>query len=132
MHIIATLWWPSLNPIGFSSLIAVGVCAAAWFAVERRFFRSERARGWVVIVVPLLLLALAFRFHSDFSRYRTFPDAQNFFACFICIAVSVALAWKASRLPMRDLRTLGICDLLFSVAFLAFESFSLYRRFYAA
>ena len=132
MHILATLWFPSLNPVGSSSLVSVAVGAAAWFTVERGFFRGERARAWLTIVMPLLLLGLAFWFHSLFSRYRSFPDAQDFFACYICIAVAVALAWKAARVPFGDLRVFGICDLLFAVTFLGFESVLAYRMFYAA
>src|SRR5207245_7238210 len=97
MFVIATvhIWGPSLNPLGTSSVTAALISAATWLCVDSRFLRNERARGWLVVAAPLLLLAFVFhsKVHVDSSflglrydwpnrRYHM-PDAQDYFAAYI-------------------------------------------------
>jgi hypothetical protein len=106
--IASRVWWPSTNPLGAQSVTAVVVSAAAWFLVDRHILPSERAQGWVTIIAPLLLLGLVFysKVHADTFgvrygwrdwRYHP-PDAQNYFADFIFVAVALVLARKAACL----------------------------------
>src|ERR1051326_5605809 len=111
MFFIATHWsWqPSLNPLGYWSPIAALISAAAWFLADHRFLKSQRAHSWLTVVLPICLLA--FVFHSkvhvdvlqiglvyDWHDWRFHPpDAQDFFADYIFIAVSLILAFKAAH-----------------------------------
>jgi hypothetical protein len=135
-------WYPSLNPVGIWSLGAALIAAASWFLVERRFLSSERRHAWLMLLAPLFLLAFVFcskvrldpleplSFRYDWRRYR-FPDAQDYVADYIFVAVGILLSWKAVRLPFCDLRVVGFAELALALTFLALESAFLYRRFYA-
>ncbi len=141
MPVIATVWWPSLNPVGLWSATALCIAGSVWLLVEVGFRRSKRSREWLTVVAPLALLA--FVFHSkvrvDASSlgfgygwaYRRFPDAQDYFADYIFIAVALVLAGKAARLSSLDLRLVGMADLALALSFLCLEFGYLYRRFYA-
>jgi hypothetical protein len=113
----------SLNPLGAWSAAATLISAIAWFFAEHRFLKNERAHGWLVLILSICLLSFVFhsKVHVDNSRtgleydWRSWrfhaPDAQDFFADYIFIAVSLVLALKAGRLPARDLRLVGSASL---------------------
>ena len=134
-------WYPSLNPVGSWSAIALGIASSVWLLVEVCFRHSKRSREWLTAVAPLALLG--FVFHSKirvgasswFFDYwwgsRRFPNAQDYFADYIFTAVALILAWKAARISALDLRVLGMIDFVLALTFLGLEFGLLYRRFYA-
>ncbi len=95
-----------------------------------------------MLLAPLLLIAfvawskvqssplapLFFRYH--WGRYR-FPNAQDYVADYIFVAVAVLLAWKTTRLSFRDLRLVGFLELALALAFLGLEASLLYEMFRA-
>jgi hypothetical protein len=136
-------WQPSLNPLGTWSATAIFISAIAWFSADRRFLKSERAHGWLAILLPICLLAFVFhsKVHIDVMRiglvydWRNWrfhaPDAQDFFADYIFIAVSLVLAGKAALLPVRDLRLVGIGIFAIAALFLGLEIGLLFQSRYA-
>jgi hypothetical protein len=145
MHIIATgwTWWPSLNPLGAWSAGAALISAATWFLVDHRLLRSERAHGWLTVAAPLLLLGLVFfrKVYVDpnsfglaygwpYRRYEG-PDASDYMADYIFIAVALVLARKAAWLPSWDLRAFGTMAAVVGIVFLSLECHLLYRVIYA-
>jgi hypothetical protein len=122
------------------------ISAAAWFFAEHRFLKSKRAHGWLTLVLPICLLSFVFHskvhFDHDLSspidltynwrswRYHP-PDAQDFFADYILVTVSLVLAHKVTLLPVRDLRVMGVAIFGVAVIFLALEGTMLFRSPYA-
>jgi hypothetical protein len=145
MCFIATTWsWePSLNPLGVVSLAAALISAIAWFFADHPLLKSERAHGWLTVILPICLLSIVFhsKVHVDDSRiglnydWRSWrfhaPDAQDFFADYIFITVSLVLALKAARLPARDLRLVGIGIFGLAALFLGLEIGMLFQTRYA-
>jgi hypothetical protein len=146
MVFIATTWsWePSLNPFGMVSLGAALISAIAWFFADRRLLKSERAAGWLALILPTCLLTFVFhsKVHVDYLRiglvydWRDWrfhaPDAKDFFADYIFIAVSLILARKATLLPARDLRVVGVGLLALAALFLGLEIGILFTDRYAS
>jgi hypothetical protein len=118
--------------------------AIAWFLADCRFFKSERAHGWLTLLLPICLLSFVFhsKVHVDVLRiglvydWRDWrihpPDAQDFFADYIFIAVSLVLGLKAALLPARDLRVVGVGIFAVAAILLGFEIAMLFQSRYAA
>jgi hypothetical protein len=136
-------WNPSLNPLGLWSVTAALISAAAWFLAGHRFLRCGRAHGWLSLLLPILLLSFVFhsKVHVDVLEiglvydWRTWrfhpPDAQDFFADYTFIAVSLVLALKAALQPARDLRLVGIGIFALAALFLGLEIGMLFQSRYA-
>lgn len=118
------------------------ISAIAWFLADYRLLKSDRAHGWLSLLLPIFLLA--FVFHSkvhvddfqiglkyDWPDWRTHaPDAQDFFADYIFITISLVLARKAALLPARDLRIVGIGVFAIAAVFLGLEIGMLFQSQY--
>jgi hypothetical protein len=135
-------WWPSLNPLGTWSATAILISAIARFFADRRFLNSERAHAWLVVILPIILLSFVVhsKIHVDASliglaydwrdwRFHA-PDAEDFFADYIFIAVSLVLARKAALLPARDLRVVGVGVFALTALFLGLEIGMLFQSRY--
>jgi hypothetical protein len=139
MAIMATLWSPYLSPIGRTSIIALMVAATIWLIVERLPVRSARSRAWLTVLapLPLLLIVLLSKLRFDLLTYavryswqwRSFPNAEDYVAHYIYIAVACVLAWKARGVPFRDLRAVGILWLCLVATLLACEAYMLYQMY---
>lgn len=118
MPFLATLGGQVLHPSGAWLFTSVCSSAADWFLVECHWVRSQRARQWLTVLAPLVLLGLVWRSKLSIDilslslrygwPYARFPEVQDYFADYVFIAVSTVLAWKAARLPVRDLRAVGL------------------------
>ena len=128
---IAMYW--STNPIGLSSICALIASVLAWLTAEAGFSSWKRSRNGRAILAPSLLLAfvaylkvvidsslIGFGYHWGISRYADTPDL---FACYIFVAVSIVLAWKAVRLAKGGLKILALTELFIAAGFLSLETF---------
>jgi hypothetical protein len=108
---------------------------------EADFSSWKRSRNWRAVLAPSLLLAfvanlkvvidssaVGIGYNWGISRW---PGTADLFACYIFIAVSTVLAWKALRLVRWSFKLVALTALGIAIGFLSLEIFYTFR-FWAA
>src|SRR4051812_5502998 len=109
---LSTLWFPSLNPIGAPSVVAVVVCGLAVIFTERSKRHDFRlVRSTVTAIIPLILFGIVMGseislasfnislFPVHWMRVRSFPDADDFCASYVYLAFAFVISWRVWQLP---------------------------------
>jgi hypothetical protein len=120
--LLATMWFPSLNPVGTASVSAFGVGLLGLILTERwKRIDFNLGRAVLIVIVPFLLLgcvvyskiALGAFQELDLSfswQNRTFPDAVDYCANYVYLAFGFVISLRAWRLPSEPFRVLGILE----------------------
>lgn len=95
MNALATLYSPSLDPIGPESLTAL-VIASAFAAATAKLIPSQNVRLTAMRVGPIVLLVMSlFEEGSVTSRllgaYRNYPGASDYIAGYVCYTFGYVL-----------------------------------------
>jgi hypothetical protein len=109
VHVIATLWWPSLNPIGSASVFALVAALVSWSLSEWSVLRRHQTAVVIVsavLFITFLLVSAApvialIPFDVFNLKYRRFPNLDDYLGNYIVMAVGLLLALKLRRMS-RD------------------------------
>jgi hypothetical protein len=133
MPLLATLWWPSLDPIGPASIFAVAIVCIAWVLAE--IPALFRFRAPILIVSLVLFGSFLVVSAADLSafeplhlpiKYRRFPDLSDYLANYLFLAVGVIFGFKLRRLGDISRRVGRTVVIVFGTFILA-EIFGLLR-----
>jgi hypothetical protein len=127
MDIFATIWWPSPNLIGPSSIGAAMVVSILVLVTRRCWSmnRTELDRQDTVRFVTKLLLVLAAVTEGSpvfyvFVHRRSLPDANDFLGGYIYLAFGFGFALHLLRLPgVKNRRTGSVLGFVFGVFIVA-------------
>ncbi|MHC4476766.1 MAG: hypothetical protein ACYTEL_14045 [Planctomycetota bacterium] len=102
MGTLATLYWPSLNPVGPPSIFAVLVVLVLWGGTSEFFGPRLAVRKVLIAGAPLLLLILLALTEGSVVFYdwhygRSFPDAADYTAGIIYLAFGFGIALQNLR-----------------------------------
>ncbi len=111
MPLVATSWWPKLDPIGPASFMAVVVATIVLILAEAPLLRRYQTR--VIVIAAILLLACLFVSAAptlalvplDFLslKYRRFPDLDDCIGNWILMTVGLVLSAKLKHRALRAL-----------------------------
>ena len=109
---LATLYSPSLDPVGPESLTALGV-ASAFAVATAKFVPSQTVRLAAMRTGPIVLLGMSlFEEGSVMSRMlgavRSFPGASDFVAGYICYTFGFVLGLNLLKEGGSKDRLLGL------------------------
>ncbi len=112
MQFFATLWWPSLDLIGGSSLFAALLVSILVFLTGRFSFLPATARQELALLAPVWLLVVAAITEGSPVFYvwwhgRSFPDACDFAAAYIYLTFGFGYSLHLLRLPGVACRRMG-------------------------
>jgi hypothetical protein len=117
MGTLATLYWPSLNPVGPRSIFAALVVLVLWGGTSEFFGPRLTIRRVLVASAPLILFALlgftegsiVFR---DWHGGRSFPAADDYTAGIVYLAFGLGFALQNFRFPSLVQRLNGAVSVL--------------------
>lgn len=102
MLVLATYWYPDLNPLGFPSIAAVAfLCVLILLS-----WRTSSSSRWrkILAAAPALMLT-AWGLTSPLHMRR--PDADDYAAEAVCLAGAFGFALASFRVPRRAYRIIG-------------------------
>lgn len=137
---IATLWFPSLNPFGIPSFLALGVSISGLFLTENwKRLHSDLAKATLTVIVPPVLFGFvvgskvpiaAFRelaLYFPWQSFRNFPNADDYLANYVYLAFGLLISLRAFRLPNIPFRFLGALEVVFLLLIIIVEFVALHR-----
>lgn len=106
MNLLATLYFPNLNPVGQPSIVAAVIATILVLLSSPRLVRSVNARRLTVQVALLLFLLLLAGTEGALPG-RSFPDADDRVAAVIYVVFGFAFALESFRYSGALLRING-------------------------
>lgn len=105
MPLLATVWWPGLNPFGLASILAVTMVVCAWLLAE--FPAKPEWRAPVLMVSLVLFSGFLVVSAADLValaplqlriKYKRFPNLDDYLANWVLLAVGINFGGKLRRL----------------------------------
>lgn len=115
MEIVATMWLPSLDPVGPASAFAVIAAAVCWILVESpalRRFQTPAIVDAAILFIGCMLGSAAptpvlSPLDAFYMRYRRFPNLDDYLGNWVVMAVGLVLSLKLRRRVPRGGVVLG-------------------------
>jgi hypothetical protein len=135
----ATLWVPSLDPVGAPTIFALAIGSAAMLLTERRRPRDFKLiRAILIVIFPAMLFGFVVYskvalgiFHllslSFAWQRRPFPDADDICANYVYLAFAFVISLRVWRLPSVLFRVLGTMEALLLATMIVTEFLLLCR-----
>ena len=137
MPLLATLWSPSLDPIGPASIFAVATVSVAWGLVEipaLSRFRAPILIASLILFGGFLVVSAANLFAFEplhlGINHRCFPNFDDYLANYLFLAVGVIFGYKLRRLGVVS-RAVGTTVIMVFGAFILAEIYGVVRWRYA-
>jgi hypothetical protein len=127
MPLLATVWWPGLNPFGLASILAVTMVACAWLLAE--FPARPEWRAPVLMVSLVLFSGFLVVSAADLValaplqlriKYKRFPDLDDYLANWLVLAVGINFGVRLRRFGFAP-RVFGTMIIVLYVAIILAE-----------
>lgn len=131
MICLGTLAGQELHPDGHWQFWAVTISVLTFLVPEVGWSLTVRARAWLSILAPLVLLGFLWQSKVHFAPltaevrydwpYARFPSHLDDLSDYLFVATALVLSFRAVRLPMKDIRLVGFFLLVASSVFFVLE-----------
>jgi hypothetical protein len=105
--ILATEWYPDLNPLGAPSIVAAVLVACLAVATSNLVTLSPGAQRILTVAAPILFLGIGSLLYYLWHHYRTFPNLSDFIAAWTYVTVGFLCGARSLTFPVRIHRVLG-------------------------
>jgi len=112
---LATPWFPGLNPVGLASIVPFGIVCVCFILVRIARWRHLES------VAPILFAVCAYQTDGFPGRYRGFPDADDFVGYYCFVLAGALAALDVARRGTLNAFVYGSASLLCCTALLALE-----------
>jgi hypothetical protein len=119
MAVLGTLWYPQVQPVSETSLLAGVVAAALWTAMHMTLKSARPSLRLLRHLFPITLLVL---YLATVQKSYRHPDAPDFVARYIFLAVGVGMCLSLLRTERITGRVFTIAVLLVLLGLLGIEA----------